>query len=221
MSSLNTDRLLGIVGVVIGLLGLIPIFRDANAQEGILYCIALFLLLSLFIVLFRSGKGPQYSTTAMRKTLEFKSPDGAKATLTRDQSIRVNYGSMDEIWCRNIVADGKIENVRVDGESPLPEDRQALGCLLDVRKRFGTTLYRGQETTVCWTHDLVDSFPGRREFVDHDVTPATHLLELVVALPHGARNSTASHSKNEWQVSPRAAWGLPQLNRTDSAFTRK
>lgn len=187
MSSFNTDRTLAVLGAVIGLLGLIPIFRDANRQERILYCVALLLLSALFLVLYRAGRGPQYSTIKMRKTLEFQTPDAARATFTRDQKIRVNYGSMDEIWCRNIVADGRIENVRVDGDSPTTDDMQTLGCLLDVRKRFPVTLYRGREVTVCWTHDLINSFPDSREFIDHDVTPATIVLELIVTLPNGPR----------------------------------
>jgi hypothetical protein len=118
---------------------------------------------------------------------------------------------MDEIWCRNIVADGKIENVRVDGESPLPEDRQTLGCLLDVRKRFGSTLYRGQGATVCWTHDLIDSFPDRREFIDHDVTPATYLLELVVALPQGARKFHSVALEERVAGEPSRSLGFPTI----------
>lgn len=187
MASWNTDRSLHVVCIVIGLLGLIPIFHDSNNQLRVLYVIALALLLVVFYVLYRSGRGPQYSTTMMRKHLRFLSDDGAKATFTREQTIRINYGSMNEIWCRNIVADGVIENVQVDGLVPSAEDQQRLGCLLDVRKVFTSTLYKGQAATVCWSHDLINSFPDRREFIDHDVTPATRLVELVVELPKGQR----------------------------------
>ncbi len=183
----NTDRSLACVGILIGLLGLIPIFRDSNAQVRVSYIAALVLLLVVFFVVYNSGRGPQYSTTSMRKHLRFLSEDGALATFTREQAIRINYGSMDEIWCRNIVADGKIQNVRVDGQPPLPEDQQRLGCLLDVRKKFGGSLYKGQTAKICWSHDLLDSFPNRREFIDHDVTPSTKCLELIVELPRGQR----------------------------------
>lgn len=187
MGSWNTDRSLAVVGTVIGLLGLVPILLDANIQLRTLYVIALVLLLVVFYILYRSGRGPQYSTTMMRKHLRFLCENGAKATFIREQTIRINYGSMNEIWCRNIVADGVIENVRVDGLAPSAEDQQRLGCLLDVKKVFTSTLYKGQTATVCWSHDLIDSFPDRREFIDHDVTPATRFLELVVELPGGER----------------------------------
>lgn len=109
----------------------------------------------------------------------------ATPLLVREQRIKINYGSMNEIWCRNIVADGQIENFRIDGIPPDADDQARLGCLLDVRKRFLRTLYRGDEETVAWSYDLVDSFPENQEFMDHDVTPGTRLLELVVELPAG------------------------------------
>ena len=208
---MNTDRSLAVIGVVIGLLGLVPIFRDAETQGRVLYSVSLSLLLLVFVVLYKSGRGPQYSTTMMRKSLKFQTSEATRATFTRDQTIRVNYGSMDEIWCRNIVADGKIENVQVDGETPPAEDRQTLGCLLDVRKRFGSTLYRGQVTTVCWTHDLVDSFPNRREFIDHDVTPATDLLELVVELPQGLRKFHDAALEERVAGEPARSLGSPTI----------
>jgi hypothetical protein len=45
-------------------------------------------------------------------------------------------------------------------------------------------MYRGQTTTVRWSHD---SFPHARGFFDHDVTPSTRIVELVVGLPNGSR----------------------------------
>jgi hypothetical protein len=210
-TGMSADRSLAVTGVVIGLLGLIPIFRDASSQERILYTVALLLLGGLFIAIYRSGKGPQYSTKSMRKTLRFLTADGTRATFTRDQAIRVNYGSMDEIWCRNIVADGTIENVRVDGQVPAEEDQQTLGCLLDVRKRFGSTLYRAQKTSVCWTHDLINSFPDQREFIDHDVTPATDQLELIVELPEGPRKFRDAVLEERVAGEPSRSLGAPAI----------
>jgi len=137
----------------------------------------------LFTVLYRSGRGPQYSTISMKKALTFADGSENRASLVREQKIRVNYGSMSEIWCRNIVADGRIQNVRIDGIFIEPEDREQLGCLLDIRKKFLRTLYRGDLESVTWSYDLLDSFPNKQEFIDHDVTPGTRLLELTVALP--------------------------------------
>jgi hypothetical protein len=170
------------VGVGIGILGLIPIFGGASVQLRIAYASALILLLVLFTVLYRIGRGPQYSTISMTKTLTFTEGNGNRATLVREQKIKVNYGSMREIWCRNIVADGRIADVQIDGVPLQDDDQEWLGCLLDIRKRFLRTLYRGDQESVVWSYDLIDSFPKQQEFIDHDVTPGTQLLELIVEL---------------------------------------
>jgi hypothetical protein len=119
----------------------------------------------------------------MKKTLTFADSSGISANLIREQKIRVNYGSMSEIWCRNIVADGAIQNLLVDGLPPEHEDQEKLGCLLAVRKKFLRTLYRGDCESVTWSYNLLHSFPNKQEFIDHDVTPGTQLLELIVHLP--------------------------------------
>ena len=45
----NTDRLLATVGVLIGLLGLVPIFRDASNELRIRYVVALALFIGYFL----------------------------------------------------------------------------------------------------------------------------------------------------------------------------
>jgi hypothetical protein len=179
---MNTDRVLAWVGVAIGILGLIPIFRDASLQLAIAYTIVLALLLILFAFLYRSGRGPQYATLSMKKTLRIVETDGSLARMSREQRIRVNYGQLSEIWCRNIVADGSIQNLLID-KSP-PDDEKRMGCLLSICKRFSTPLFRGQEATILWTHELLNAFPAINERMEHDVTPETLYLELIVELPN-------------------------------------
>ena len=157
----------------------------------------------------------------MKKVLRFSTEDGMRATLTRDQTIRINYGSMDEIWCRNIVADGRIEIVQVDGQLPQLEDQQRLGCLLDVRKKFGGTLYRGQQATVCWSHDLINSFPNRKEFMDHDVTPATNHLELVVELPKGRRRFESVSLEERVAGEPSRGLDAPKIEQNGTILRAK
>lgn len=221
MGSPNSDRLLGIVGVVIGVLGLIPIFRDSNTQLRILYSGALILLFIIFVLLYTSGRGPQYATTCMKKTLRFKAEDGSRATFLREQTIRINYGFMNEIWCRNIVADGRVENLKIDDRAPLPQDQERLGCLLDVRKRFEPNLSKGQEATVCWSHDLIDSFPDRREFIDHDVTPATRYLELVVELPGEVRRFSKASLEEKVAGEPSRNLSSPHIERNGTILRAK
>lgn len=179
---MSTDRILAWVGVAIGMLGLIPIFRDSPLQLRVAYTAILVLLLVLFAVLYRSGRGPQYSTLSMKKTLELVEPDGSLARMRREQRIRVNYGQLSEIWCRNIVADGNIQRVHIDGEQP--DEEKKMGCLLSVCKRFDTPIFKGQEASIVWTYELVNSFLAKAEVLDHDVKQATRFLELTVIFPN-------------------------------------
>jgi hypothetical protein len=178
---MSTDRILAWVGLAIGILGLIPIFRDSSLQLTIAYVVVLTLLVILFAFLYRSGRGPQYATLSMRKTLEIVEADGSLARMRREQRIRVNYGQLSEIWCRNIVADGSIQNLLIDNNPP--DDEKRMGCLLSICKRFETPLFRGQEKTIVWTYELRNSFLARTEVLDHDVKQATRYLELTVVLP--------------------------------------
>jgi hypothetical protein len=187
---LNTDRLLAWVGVVIGILGLIPIFRDSAVQFQLVYGVTLCVLLVLFVVLYRTGRGPQYETLSIRKTLEIVTADGSFARMRREQRIRVRYGQLSEIWCRNIVADGSIRNLLID-DSP-PDDAKTLGCLLSICKRFRAPIFRNQQIDIVWSYELHQAFLAKSERLEHDVTPGTHLLELVVILPKARPSLGAS-----------------------------
>jgi hypothetical protein len=105
------------------------------------------------------------------------------ANLTREQRIRVNYGSIQEIWCRGIYSDGSIDNFKVDGEAVPAYDQSWSGPVVDLRKRFSEAIFNNHETTVAWAYDLHNSFPAKHEALDHDVTPGTEELELTVRLP--------------------------------------
>lgn len=186
-----SDRQLAWFGICLGaILGLIPIFRDSNSQVKLACAAAVIALVGAFLIMAFQGTGPQYKTVSMKKTLEIVTADGSLAHLHREQRIRVRYGHLSEIWCRNIVADGNLTNLRIDGA--YPDAFENTGCLLSICKKFGEPLFRGQEVTVIWTYDLVNSFPASHEALEHDVTPGMQHLELEVRLPQGrlGRNTT-------------------------------
>ena len=186
-----SDRQLAWFSVILGaFLGLIPIFRDSNSQLKFACAAAVAALIVVLLILAFQGTGPQYETVSMKKTLEIVTPDGTLAHLHREQRIRVKYGHLSEIWCRNIVSDGSIANLRIDGNPP--DSQENTGCLLSICKKFGEPVFRGQEVTVVWTYDLIDSFPANHEALEHDVTPGMQHLELEVRLPDGrlGRNAT-------------------------------
>lgn len=180
---MSTDRKIAWFGIALSALGLVPIFRDANTQLIVAYCLLFLALLGFFLYAAYRTSGPQFSTVSLKKVLTIQDKDGALANLTREQRIRVNYGSIAEIWCRGIYADGTVDNLKVDGEEVPAYDQSWSGPIVDLRKRFSEAIFSGHETTVAWAYDLHNSFPARHEALDHEVTPGTGVVELTVHLP--------------------------------------
>ncbi len=170
-------------GIGLSALGLVPLFRDANTQLILAYCFLFFALLGFFLYAAYRTSGPPFTTISLKKVLTIQGRDGRLASLTREQRIRVNYGSIQEIWCRGIYADGTVDNFKVDGEAVPAFDQNWSGPVVDLRKRFSEAIFSGHETTVEWSYDLYDSFPARHESLDHEIVPGTREVELTVHLP--------------------------------------
>jgi hypothetical protein len=180
---MNTDRKIAWFGIGLSALGLLPIFRDANTQLMVAYCLLFLALLGFFLYAAYRTSGPQFSTVSLKKVLTIRDKNGVLSNLTREQRICVNYGSISEIWCRGIYADGTVDNFTVDGEAVPTYDQNWSGPTVDLRKRFSEAIFIGHETTVAWAYDLHNSFPAKHEALDHEVTPGTGILELTVKLP--------------------------------------
>ena len=180
---MSTDRKIAWFGIGLSVLGLIPIFRDANVQIIVAYCLLFFALVGFFLYAAYRTSGPQYTTLSLKKELEIEDREGHLSHLKRIQRIRVNYGSVEEIWCRGIYADGKIDNFSVDGAAPPTHDRIESGHTVSLRKRFPEAIFSGHEATVEWSYDLHDSFPNSHEALESDIRHGTRKVELTVLLP--------------------------------------
>lgn len=179
---MSTDRMLAWVGVVIGLLGLIPIFESANLQLRIAYSIILFLLLAGFIFLYRYGRGPIYETIRLRKVVTITQKDGSLAELRREQTIRVRYGSLDGIWWRGNSADGSLSEFKVDGNDP--DKIETSAGEQSFYKAFQPPLPKGEEQQVNWSLQVIDSFKLAQESFEHNTIPWTKELEMEINFPH-------------------------------------
>ena len=180
---MSTDRKIAWFGVALSALGLIPILRDASVQLMAAYCLLFFSLFGFFLYAAYRTSGPQFSTVSLKKVLTVQDREGHLAHLTREQRIRVNYGSIAEMWCRGIYSDGSIDNFTVDGDAVPAHDQSWSGKVVDLRKRFSEAIFDGHETAVAWAYDLHNSFPAKHEALDHEVTPGTREVELTVHLP--------------------------------------
>jgi hypothetical protein len=129
---------------------------------------------------FRS-KHPEITILSIEKTLTIHDKEGRRALLQRVQHARVRRAKLTEFWCRNISADGEIENLLIDGQPP-HEQRKEAGDT-QVCKRFADPVEPGQTFQTTLSYEMSDAFRGNPEILIHVVEIKTKLLRLAVSLP--------------------------------------
>ncbi len=170
---------------LIGLAGLLLVFLPQHIAAGIIIAIALIIIMGIF----RWFDGAVFTLLSVEKVLEVHDANGARATLTRHMTARVNHKGVTEFWCRNISADGNISNLKIDGAAPFEEKREAGDR--QVCKRFNQPLKRHEQFEMALSYDLADSFPAPTEGLIHVVESPTKRLRLVVILPEGRKARAA------------------------------
>jgi hypothetical protein len=108
---------------------------------------------------------PTFSHLSVEKMLVFLDPKGNTARLTTRMTTRANHSGLSQMWFRNINADGRIENILLDGIKP--EIIRKKAGSLEIAKQFGHTLRRGEVFRTELSYDLHDSFPSKREGITH------------------------------------------------------
>ncbi len=177
------DLWIALAGLIIGIPGFILLFKSPTATAAV---ITVLLLLSVFLALgyvYWSQRLPHFTIESVEKELAFLHQDCKHATLSRKQTAIANHPGITEFWCRNIAADGSIQNIQIDGARP-NDERHVLGEI-EVCKRFRSPLKRGQSFTTVLTYDLVDCFPQEREQLIHVVEGRTKKLRLEIRFPAG------------------------------------
>lgn len=192
--NMSTDRIPAWLGVALALLALTPTLLDPSWQIRIAYGSVIILLFVVTALIYNSIPKAQYHTLANKFVIRILKEDGSLANISLEQRVRVNCRQLQEIWRRNITADGIIQNFLIDGQPPDIEE-SAGGCL-SVCKHFKTPLLRGNEVTIVWTNDYLNSFTAESENFMHEVVGRTDYLELIVEFPEGrpCRSSTL----HEW-----------------------
>jgi membrane protein implicated in regulation of membrane protease activity len=180
---MNTDRMLAWVGLTIGILGLIPIFRDASLQLQIAYSVVLVLLVAFFVFVYRSGRGPSYETLLMKKVLTIEDKGGTLAGIKREQKIRARFGNLEGVWWRGNIADGTLSDFKVDGRDP--DRTETVGGTLSLYKAFKRPLLRNEEKTILWSMKANGSFKNDSETFGHETVPKTKELVLEINFPTG------------------------------------
>lgn len=187
---MSTDRKLAWLGLLVGLIGLIPVLHEASFKLSTLLVLLLVAVGSYLVYSEWQVTRSAMTTLELEKKVVIHDAGGTNSTLTRRQKIRANYAFLGEIWFRNMVTDGSFGPVTIDGVPPAMITR--MGCLLSYSKRFTPPLSRGTVCEVRLTCDVADSFPSTEEGLLHEVAQDTRLLYLKVELPSARVCKTAA-----------------------------
>lgn len=177
----SNDRKIAWVALLIGVVGLIPIFRESNWKWSALVVLIVALIGAYLIYTEWRFTRSAITTLSLKKHVVISDIGGTKAKLIRTQTVRANYAFVNETWFRNMVTDGNFGPVTIDGESP---SRVAtMGCLTSYMKMFNPPLSRGMKKEVRLECDVSNSFPASEEGLLHEVAQDTRHLILEVQLP--------------------------------------
>jgi hypothetical protein len=172
-----------ILVTVAGLLGMIWSF---NLTPVILASCSLILLATgatVLIVRYVQSKRPEFTITDLKKILKIHDAGGHLSTFERSMTAISNVSGLNEVWYRNVAADGTIDNIKVDGQYPAQGDVVSELGLTHIRKRFGEPLKSGQQVSVKISYELRDSFVKDSEALIHVVNYKTKRVQLTVLFP--------------------------------------
>lgn len=168
-------KLLELIGIAIGIPGFLLLFVQGKIAVALLVLVVIGVLAwhRWFLQL------PNLTIIEIEKIFDFKDAFAHRVLMTRRQRMRVNHPTA-EYWFTNISADGSIQEITIDGAPPA-EKRSQAGDLM-VCKRWNHPLERGQEVTINFCYELIDSFGRNPEGVIHVVAAKAKRVRITVKL---------------------------------------
>lgn len=148
--------------------------------------------LLLIYDLYRQNK-TAFTITHLDKILTIQDSSGNKATETQKYSVTANKTGLSEIWFKNIISDGIISYIYINGASPA--ERKQEDGKTHVAMKFNAPVKAGStfETTVTLGHQ--HAFTKTQETLVHTIDNETKLLRMVIELPTGRQSGYASLSR--------------------------
>jgi len=167
------DRFLAILSILLAIPALIEFIHNENIRDGVLFS-ALVVLVSGYWLYRRWENGqPFFTHLEIHKTLIFQDRDADVAVLETKTKTKANH-PVQQIWFRNISADGDIRNFTIDGSPPLVVQRKAGSW--EICKQFEHPLERGDKVEITLRYELYRAFTGHVEGVTHVLATKTKKL---------------------------------------------
>lgn len=171
---MSREELVGWAGLIIGVPGFLLLFIQGQAVTAL----ALIALCGVLVWIRWSFSQPDFTLLQVERTIAFQDPQATVALMERRQVARANHKGLVEFCFKNIVADGAIRNLLINGKPP---DYQGTSCgATEVCKYFPKPLERGQTDELTLTYELVDSFNKDSEAIIHSIAHKTKLLRVIV-----------------------------------------
>ena len=179
---MNTDRLLSVIGVIIGLPAFFALFFSSEHRVSGALTAAMVLLVLVAAWWYRKQESlPQFTTLELRKTFRITALDGSVATFERFERLKANRKGIQEWWSRGMTQDGSAKNIKINLRPP--DITEINAGATDVGKRFDRALEKGEEVTISLTFDLENAFLRENESVIHDNASDVDELVIIVELP--------------------------------------
>jgi hypothetical protein len=181
------DRILAILGIILGLPGFLLLLMSGYRAEAILSLGLGLTLISAPISITWFLTRPPYTITSAKVTLSFLDNAIRRARLTKDYTIRPNQRYLTVLTFRNIAADGNIHSLRWNGQPIDPKwIREVLGEY-EVTIHFPGPHQLWREFSGSLSYEATDAFNGREEGLvyapDHPTKTATIMVEFPASRP--------------------------------------
>jgi hypothetical protein len=186
------DRLLGGLGVLLGIPGVLVLFFTANVTLAVFAGVLAVLLLAAAMYGRFFVHAPPYTFNNVNVTLEFGATEKS-AVLRKEYKIRPNYAHLKQLEHRNIASDGSISNICWNGV-PVPGNNiiKSLGEYhvkidLPVAPRLWS-VFDGE-----LSYDLADSFGSSSENIMYSVDSPTREAKISIKFPpnRGCKSAAA------------------------------
>lgn len=201
----NTDRIIALASLFLGIPGVIALFYSDHIVIGILVTT----LAVLLLIVWHFSNKQSFTILDIEKKLKLNDDKGIAATLIRHQKTRANHSGLTEFWCsRSICGDGTIKNILIDGNPPHEITTDAGDT--QVCMKFKRPKKAGESFDFVLSIDLENTFLGATEAMIHVIEMETKKLRLIVEFPTN-RKPTIARAILRYGGNPYKELGNPEI----------
>jgi hypothetical protein len=172
---MNSDRLIGIIGIAISTIGVIAGYRTDSLVGWLV------LLLGFALMTYAAWhvwiQNP-LSMLSIRYSYKFLDPAGENVEVERSQCIRPNTPHVTTLWARSLTTTGESVDFQTNKGSVSVDESTGGG--LNVRVDFDRALKKGKDFTWVLRYRGLQCFTSQRESVSYNANQRSPIAEIRV-----------------------------------------